>query len=81
MPKVSPNLAIVCAMAEAKYVDAGPALYFTCGRLLPNDATVVSDLKFRAVQDQMDLYGPVRGGVTWLADDLTRAVRRRIHLS
>jgi len=24
MPKVSPNLAIACAMAEAKYVDAGP---------------------------------------------------------
>src|SRR6516165_10998752 len=29
---------------------------------------------------QMDLYGPVRGGVTLLADDLTRAVRPRIHL-
>lgn len=30
---------------------------------------------------EMDLYGPIRGGVTWLADDLTRAVRPRIHLS
>jgi len=30
---------------------------------------------------QMDLYGPVRGGVIWLADDLTRAARPRIHLS
>jgi NADH:ubiquinone reductase (H+-translocating) len=30
---------------------------------------------------QMDLYGPARGGVTWLADDLTRAVRPRILLS
>ena len=29
---------------------------------------------------QMDLYGPVRGGVTWFADDLYRAVRPRIHL-
>jgi NADH dehydrogenase len=29
---------------------------------------------------QMDLYGPARGGVTWLADDLTRAVRPRILL-
>jgi hypothetical protein len=25
----------------------------------------------------MDLYGPVRGGVTWFADDLYRAVRPR----
>jgi NADH dehydrogenase len=29
---------------------------------------------------QMDLYGPARGGVTWLADDLTRAIRPRILL-
>ena len=29
---------------------------------------------------QMDLYGPVRGGVTWFADDLYRVVRPRIHL-
>jgi NADH dehydrogenase len=29
---------------------------------------------------QMDLYGPVRGGVTWFADDLYRAVRPRIYL-
>jgi hypothetical protein len=25
MPKVSPNLPVACAMAEAKYVDANPA--------------------------------------------------------
>ena len=30
---------------------------------------------------QMDLYGPVRGGVVWLVDDLTRAVRPRVDLS
>ena len=30
--------------------------------------------------NQMDLYGPVRGGVTWFADDLYRAIRPRIHL-
>lgn len=29
---------------------------------------------------QMDLYGPARGGVTLLADDLTRAIRPRILL-
>ena len=35
MPKVSPNFAIARAMAEAKYVDAGPALF--CAGGLPND--------------------------------------------
>jgi NADH dehydrogenase len=30
---------------------------------------------------QMDLYGPTRGGVTWLANDLSRAGRPRIRLS
>jgi NADH:quinone reductase (non-electrogenic) len=29
---------------------------------------------------QMDLYGPIRGGIMWLADDLARAVRPRIFL-
>jgi hypothetical protein len=42
MPKVSPNLAIACAMAEAKYVGESPALYFTGGRLLPNDVRFIT---------------------------------------
>ena len=30
---------------------------------------------------RMDLYGPIRGGVTWLADDLIRAVCPHIRLT
>jgi hypothetical protein len=41
MPKVSPNLPIASAMAEAKYVDAGPAI--ERGRLLPNDAGPIAN--------------------------------------
>ena len=44
MPKVSPNFAIARAMAEAKYVDAGPTL-FCAGGYSPMTGKVLAHLK------------------------------------
>jgi NADH:ubiquinone reductase (H+-translocating) len=63
----------------AAYGTLGSYGFFRGGFLKGRVAHVAHAALYR--MHQMDLYGPVRGGVIWLADDLIRAVRPRIHLS
>jgi NADH dehydrogenase len=63
----------------AAYGTLGSYGFFRGGFLKGHVAHIAHAALYR--MHQMDLYGPVRGGVTWLADDLIRAVRPRIHLS
>jgi len=63
----------------AAYGTLGSHGFFRGGFLKGRLAHVAHAALYR--MHQMDLYGPVRGGVIWLADDLTGAVRPRIDLS
>ena len=62
----------------AAYGTLGSYGFFRGGFLKGRVAQLAHAALYR--MHQMDLYGPARGGVTWLADDLTRAVRPRILL-
>jgi NADH:ubiquinone reductase (H+-translocating) len=63
----------------AAYGTLGSYGFFRGGFLKGRVAQLAHAALYR--MHQMDLYGPARGGVTWLADDLTRAIRPRILLS
>jgi NADH dehydrogenase len=63
----------------AAYGTLGSYGFFRGGFLKGRFAHVAHAALYR--MHQMDLYGPARGGVIWLAADLTRAVRPRVDLS
>jgi NADH:ubiquinone reductase (H+-translocating) len=70
---------IVSLADYAAYGTLGSYGFFRGGFLKGRFAQVAHAALYR--MHQMDLYGPVRGGVIWLADDLTRAVSPRVDLS
>jgi len=79
LPFHSRDMGSLVSLADyAAYGTLGSYGFFRGGFLRGHLAHLAHAALYR--MHQMDLYGPVRGGVTWFADDLYRAVRPRIHL-